>query len=142
MRDRDWYINKAIEMSVADPAGKIRLAADAYDILKPYGLKDSEHFIVLNLNAAYEVLSVNVVSVGTLNKTLVHPREVFRKAISENSAAVFICHNHPSGRLEPSEEDRATTKRLRDAGEIIGINVLDHLIVTATAYFSFVEAGI
>lgn len=141
-KTRDWYINKAIEMSVREASGSIRNASDAFEILKPFGLKEQEHFIVLNLNTAHEVISQNVVSIGTVNRTIVHPREVFRKAIEENATAIFICHNHPSGSMKPSEEDKLITTRLREAGEILGISVIDHLIVSKDSYFSFDEAGI
>ena len=141
-KTRDWYINKAIEMSVREASGSIRNARDAFEILKPFGLKEQEHFIILNLNTANEVISQNVVSIGTVNRTIVHPREVFRKAIEENATAIFICHNHPSGSMKPSEEDKQITERLRDAGEILGISVIDHLIVSKDSYFSFDEAGI
>lgn len=140
-RDREWYINKAIEMSVCEKSKTIRTGREAYEVLKPYGLKEQEHFIVLNLNGAHEVLSINVVAIGIVNKCVVHPREVFRKAIADNSSAVLLCHNHPSGQLEPSAEDRNITTRLKEAGEIIGIAVLDHIIVTKKGYYSFIEEG-
>jgi len=141
-RDRDYYLNKAIALTVAEPGKKIMTPADSYEILKPYGLKEQEHFIVINLNAAHEVISTICVSMGIINRTIVHPREVFRRAISDNAMCIVIAHNHPSGQMEPSEEDRNITKRLKEAGEILGIQVLDHLIVAKDKYFSFVESGI
>ena len=90
----------------------------------------------------YEVIT-RVVSLGILNKTIVHPREVFADPLADRAAAVVVCHNHPSGQLEPSEEDRIITRRLAEAGDILGIALLDHLILSPRGgYFSFVEAGL
>jgi DNA repair protein RadC len=88
-----------------------------------------EHFLVLLLNARHEVIGRETVSVGSLNASIVHPREVFKPAITASAAAVILVHNHPSGDPEPSEEDLAITKRLAEAGELLGIQVLDHVIV-------------
>ncbi len=82
------------------------------------------------------------ISVGTLNASLVHPREVFKKAIKDNVAQIIIAHNHPSGDSKPSEEDISTTKRLIEAGKLVGISIIDHLIITSSGYFSFKENGI
>lgn len=100
-----------------------------------------EHFFVLLLNARNRVLLADVVSVGTINGSLVHPREVFIRAIREAAASLIIAHNHPSGIQEPSDADISITHRLREAGNIIGIALLDHLIVTASSYYSFKEHG-
>ncbi len=88
-----------------------------------------EQFLVLLLNARHEVESIETVSVGSLNASIVHPREVFKPAIVSSAAAVVLVHNHPSGDPEPSEEDLTITKRLVAAGELLGIGVLDHVIV-------------
>lgn len=101
--------------------------------------KDQEHFVVLTLNGAHKVINSHTVSIGTLNRTLIHPREVFKPAIKDNSASIIIAHNHPSGSLEPSKEDLSVTKRLVNAGELMGIKVLDHLIVSELGYYSFIE---
>lgn len=90
---------------------------------------DREHFVVLLLNAKLQVTGINTVSIGSLNNTCVHPREVFKPAILANASSVILAHNHPSGDATPSEEDILLTKRLRDAGEILGIEVVDHIIV-------------
>ncbi len=116
---------------------KISMSRDAYGALKRYTVSKQEQFIVLTLNSAHEVISAKIVSLGLLNKTIVHPREVFVKAIKDSAAAVIISHNHPSGQLEASEEDKQITKRLVDAGDLIGIPVLDHLIITKKGYLSF-----
>lgn len=100
-----------------------------------------ESFHVLLLDGRHRLITSEVVSVGTLTASLVHPREVFRSAIREAAAAVVLVHNHPSGDPTPSGEDRAVTERLRSAGELIGIEVVDHVIVAAGGHFSFREAG-
>ena len=106
--------------------------------------KEIECFICITLNGSHKIIGVYVVSQGLVNRTLVHPREVFRPAIADNATAVIIAHNHPSGNLTPSLEDRDVTKRMKQAGDIIGIKVLDHLIVAPSlnGYFSFLEGNI
>jgi DNA repair protein RadC len=88
-----------------------------------------EHFLVLLLNARHEVISKETVSIGSLNASIVHPREVFKPAVLGSAATIVLVHNHPSGDPEPSDEDLAITKRLGEAGELLGIAVLDHVIV-------------
>ncbi len=96
-----------------------------------------ESFFVFHLNNNHEIISFETVSIGTINQTLVHPREVFRAAIAIGAAAIIIGHNHPSGKAVPSREDIRVTKNLVEAGEILGIPVIDHLVVTATGFYSF-----
>ena len=102
---------------------------------------DRENFVVVLLNTKNEVLGFPTVSVGTLSASLVHPREVFKPAIRASAAGIVLAHNHPSGRVGPSREDREVTRRLKEASEIIGIEVLDHVILGA-GYFSMKEHGI
>ncbi len=103
---------------------------------------DREKFICLHLNIKHMVISYEVVSIGSLNSSIVHPRELYKGAILANAAAVILCHNHPSNQCEPSSEDIAVTKRLADAGNIIGISVLDHLIFGDQKFFSLKEQGL
>ncbi|MBP6965781.1 MAG: DNA repair protein RadC [Armatimonadetes bacterium] len=108
-------------------------------------LKDAtrEHFLVLLLNSRHTVLAVETVSVGSLNASIVHPREVFRQAILSLASAVILAHNHPSGDPEPSPDDMEITKRLSQAGELLGIEVLDHVILGGNGQFqSFREKGL
>jgi DNA repair protein RadC len=98
--------------------------------------KDREHFVVLHLDGAHRVVSAEVVSVGVLSAALVHPREVFKSAILANSAAIICAHNHPSGDLEPSDEDRRTFEKLSAAAELMGIPLLDFLIVARDSHWS------
>lgn len=100
-----------------------------------------EHFIVTTLNGAHEIIKTRVVSIGLINRTLVHPREVFNNAITDNAAAIILCHNHPSGNVEPSTEDIKITARLKQAGIIIGIEIMDHIIIAKRGYYSFLEEG-
>lgn len=116
--------------------------ADAFAILQPLiGDADREHFVVLMLNTRNAVIGIHTVSTGTLNASLVHPREVFKAALLANTAALILGHNHPSADLSPSVEDVALTKRLRDAGELMGLPVLDHLIIGHDHFISLKERG-
>jgi DNA repair protein RadC len=99
--------------------------------------RDKEHFYVLHLNVRSRVTMIEVVSVGTLSSSVVHPRETFRRAISEGSYSIIIAHNHPSGEVDPSHEDTQVTKLMFDAGQVIGINVLDHIVFSDSKAFSF-----
>jgi DNA repair protein RadC len=101
---------------------------------------DRENFVVVLLNTKNEVIETSAVSVGTLSASLVHPREVFKPAVRASAASVILAHNHPSGKVEPSKEDREVTRRLGEAAEILGIEVLDHVIV-GDGYFSLKEHG-
>ena len=103
--------------------------------------RNKEHFFLISLNTRNKVKFVELVSIGTVNASLVHPREVFRRSIITGATSVIICHNHPSGDAEPSQEDINITKRLIEAGKIIGIEVLDHIII-GTKSVSMKEKGI
>jgi len=110
-----------------------------FEQCKGFRNRAKEHFCVLFLDTQNRVAGKQIVSVGTLNSSLIHPRECFRSAIVRNCCSILIAHNHPSGSLEPSLEDLAVTKRLVDAGKLLGIDVLDHVIVTKVGYMSFKE---
>lgn len=122
---------------------KVHTASDVFPLLRHFSDRKQEQFICVSLNGAHEVLAIRVVSIGILNKTIVHPREVYADPLSDRAAAIIVAHNHPSGQLEPSEEDRNITRRLFKAGDLLGIALLDHLILSPRGeYFSFVESGI
>ena len=104
--------------------------------------KSQEHFVSITLNGANEVIQKRIVTVGLLDRSLVHPRDVFAEVITDRAAAVIFAHNHPSGDLQPSDEDLRTQTRLVEAAQILGIRVLDHLIVSRRGYFSFEESGL
>jgi DNA repair protein RadC len=99
--------------------------------------REKEHFYVCHLDVKSRVKMVELVNIGTLSSSLVHPRETFRRAIVEGSASIIVAHNHPSGEVEPSDEDTRITKVLFEAGQILGITMLDHVIFAGNKYFSF-----
>lgn len=112
---------------------------DIYKEVLHFSSREQEHFITIMLNGAHEVIDSFISTIGLLNKTIVHPREVFAPAIKNRAAAIAIAHNHPSGSLEPSEEDKHVTNRLISAGEILGIRVIDHIVFSSRGYYSFLE---
>ena len=121
----------------------VRGPEDAYKLVrKQIENADREHFLVILLSSKNTVLGIETVSVGTLNASVVHPREVLKPAVGNSAAAIVLVHNHPSGVPTPSNEDIAITKRIQKAGEILGIDVLDHVIVGKGTYQSLKELGI
>ncbi len=118
---------------------RIAFPTDVLPLLHNYGDRKQEHFICISLNGAHEVVATRVVSVGLLNKTQVHPREVFADPITDRAAAIIVAHNHPSGELNPSPEDHQVTRQLKAAGELLGIHLLDHIIFNHKGYYSFLE---
>jgi DNA repair protein RadC len=110
---------------------------DLAGILSAYTKKRQEHFLVITLNGAHRIIKVHVVSKGLANRAVVHPREVFYPAIVDNAVAIMVAHNHPSNSIVPSTEDNALTKDLKNAGELLGIQVLDHIIITRDSYYSY-----
>lgn len=126
------------------PNVQLTCSSDIIPILKSfYGeikkADEQEIFVVASLNGNHELTALNIVTVGTVNRCLVHPREVFKFAIQNNSSAIVIAHNHPSGSSDPSEEDYDVTKMIYGAGAILGIQVLDHVIIGKYNYYSFLE---
>ena len=115
---------------------------DIYREIRHYSSREQESLVVVLLNGAHEAIGTFVATIGLLNKTIVHPREVFAPAISKRAAAVAIAHNHPSGNIEPSNDDKEVTFRLAEAGQILGIKLLDHLVFTEDRFYSFLEHGL
>lgn len=122
--------------SISAPADVYRLLAGRMRDL------DRENFVALLLDNRNQLLDSPTISIGTLNSSLVHPREVFKPAIKASAAGVIVAHNHPAGHLQPSEEDRKVTHRLSEAGQTIGIELLDHVIVAREGYASLKEMGL
>jgi DNA repair protein RadC len=123
------------------PAGvRIRHPEDIYKAIRHYADRRQECFICLSLNGAHEVLAIRIVTMGLVNRTIVHPREVFSDPILDRASAVAVAHNHPSGQPEPSEEDDDITQSLKAAADILGIRLLDHIIFTDAVYFSYRQA--
>jgi DNA repair protein RadC len=124
------------------PATPLRSSVDAAALLAPCfkGL-DREQFVVCGLDAKHHIIGLNIVSTGSLTLSIVHPREVFKPLILMNACALICAHNHPSGDPAPSAEDRALTSRLRQAGELLGITLLDHIILGENRTYSFADQG-
>jgi DNA repair protein RadC len=120
---------------------KIASAANVYPLVRHLADRRQEHFICISLNGANAVNTIRIVSIGLVNRALVHPREVFADPITDRAASIIVAHNHPSGSLQPSEDDITVTKQLKEAGQILGINVLDHLIFDQKKYLSMLEKG-
>jgi DNA repair protein RadC len=121
---------------------QMRSSREAAVLFRQYlGAVDREHFLVAMLDQKNKVIGINTVSMGSLTASVVHPREVMKPAILSNAASLLCCHNHPSGNPQPSQEDRTLTKRLVDAGKLLGVAVLDHLILGdgTETYFSFAD---
>lgn len=118
---------------------KIKFPPDVLPLIQHYSDRKQEHFLCISINGANEIMNVRVITIGLINKSHVHPREVFADVISERASAIIIAHNHPVGELTPSKEDRTITARIKEAGKILGVNLLDHIIFNSKGYYSFVE---
>lgn len=108
----------------------------AADQLSDIRDKKQEYFVCLTLDGANRLISKRIITIGTLTSSLVHPREVFAEAISDRAASIIVAHNHPSGNLQSSDADRQVTERLKEAGVLLGINLVDHIIVTSKDFVS------
>jgi DNA repair protein RadC len=123
-------------------AVKVSSPEDILPLVSYLENQKQEHFVCITLNGANEVIAKRTITVGLLNHSLVHPREVFADAISDRAASVICIHNHPSNTLEPSSQDIAVTRQLADAGNLLGIRVLDHLIIAKGGFVSMKERGL
>jgi DNA repair protein RadC len=110
---------------------------EVYSLVKRYAKARQEQFIVITLDSGHKPISLSIVFIGTVSRIIIHSREVFYRAIRDMAVAIIVCHNHPSGELKPSPEDLEMTRNLWQAGNILGIRLLDHLIISKTDYFSF-----
>jgi DNA repair protein RadC len=124
------------------PGRKIRKPDDIFNLIRHHADRRQERFLCLSLNGAHELLAVRTVTIGLVNRTIVHPREVFADPILDRASSIAVAHNHPSGNLQPSAEDDEITQRLKAAGDILGIGFLDHLIFSDTYYFSYRQKGL
>lgn len=130
------------ENSFLYPDRNVKSPDDAYKLLKQFLIDaDREYFLVVCLDTKNQPTAINVCHVGSLNASIVHPREVLKPAILSNSASIIVAHNHPSNDPTPSREDIEVTKRLSEAGKIVGIDLLDHLVVCADKFISLKEKG-
>ena len=121
---------------------RISYPPDVYPLIRHLADRRQEQFISISLNGANEVIAIRTVSVGLVNRALVHPREVFADPITDRAAAVIVAHNHPSGNLSASRDDISITRRLEEAGHTLGIKLLDHLIFDHSGYYSMLEEGL
>lgn len=120
---------------------KIETPADVLPLIRHFADRKQEHFLSITINGANEVLNVRVVSIGLVDRSPVHPREVYADAVSDRASAIIVAHNHPTGTLEPSAADVEITGQIKRAGEIMGVQLLDHIIFNRNAYYSFLESG-
>ena len=138
------YKIKMIKEDTVEYSNTIKSPADvaalARDVLEMHEMAE-ENFIILCLNTKNKIAGVHTISIGSLNASIVHPREVFKVALLNNANGIICLHNHPSGDPEPSREDIEITHRLVNAGNILGINVLDHVIIGEQRYVSLKEQG-
>ena len=116
---------------------RVRHPDDIYQVLKRYANYRQEMFLTITLNCSHDVIGIHIATIGLINRTIIHPREVYIHAIIDNAFSIMLAHSHPSGNLKPSREDEEITKQLKHAGDILGINVLDHLIISKKGYYSF-----
>ena len=123
------------------PETRYTAPSQIYDAFKFLLQETKEYFLALHLDGKNRIICLDVVSMGSLNQSIVHPREVFKTALLSSAAAIILIHQHPTGDPTPSREDREITRRLKEAGDLLGIMVLDHIIV-GESYLSFVEMGL
>lgn len=128
-------------LQACEPGPKASDPESVYKRLLPWAGKRQECFLVVTLDGAGQIIQVHEITKGIANKTMVHPREVFRVALLDAACSVIIAHNHPSGSTEPSNEDLQITTRLNEAGKVMGIDVLDHIIISRKSYCSLRERG-
>lgn len=120
----------------------ITRAIDAVAQLQELRHVKREYFVALYLNARNQLVHKETISIGTLNASLIHPREIFKPAVEHLAASLIIAHNHPSGDTEPSHDDMMVTKRITESGRLMGIELVDHIIITHSAFYSFQEKGV
>ncbi len=136
-------LGRRLSAEVSGPRQLIRTPVDVHNLLKErMRYCDREHFLAVFLNTKHHVITVETISVGSLNSSLVHPRELFKNSIKRSAAALILVHNHPSGDPAPSIEDIEITRRLVEVGNIIGIQVLDHIIIGENGFVSMKDQGV
>lgn len=138
-------ITAAIELAkrfISRDGTRITSPGDVLSLVDDLKNKQQEHFITLTVDGGSNLIQKRTVFIGTVNKSIIHPREVFADAITDRAASIFLVHNHPSGNVEPSDNDINVTKCLVEVGHIVGIEVMDHIIVGRNAYYSFMENGL
>lgn len=129
----------ALYLEKTTPLSSSITVADMFGFLRH---ETKEHFIALHLDSKNRLLCLEIVSVGSLNASIVHPREVYKSALLSSAAAIVFVHNHPSGDPTPSREDIELTSRLKEAGELLGIRLLDHVVIGSGRHYSFADTGL
>lgn len=138
------YETLTVQESIGDylrPNTRYTSSSQVFDTFSFLQHETKEYFIALHLDGKNRIICVDMVSSGSLNQSIVHPRETFKTALLSSAAAIILMHNHPTGDPTPSPEDIEITKRLKEAGDILGIRILDHIIIGST-YYSFTERGL
>ncbi len=146
MHSKNYSMEELLQMvqekALSYNVDRVTSASDVYTALAEYSCKNQEHFMLITLDGASKVIEKRVIFIGTLNQSLVHPREVFRPAILDNAAGIIIAHNHPSGTLEASRADIQITQRLKEVAKLVGIELLDHVIISKEGFYSFSDEGL
>lgn len=132
----DYVSERRVKYSI-----KVACPADMMQALGPFRKKRQEHMLVATLDSSNSVIHVHILSIGLVARTSIHPREVFKLAIQDMASSIILIHNHPSGQLAPSSEDLECTSKIKEAGLLLGIPLLDHLIITRKSFLSLAEMG-
>lgn len=135
------YKGETVTHPPAAPRKRLTCSTDVWSAMSDLATADREHMVAFDLDVRHRVIARRVVSIGCLTGVDVHPREVFKAAITNSAAAMIVSHNHPSGDPSPSPEDVSLTKRLRECGDLLGIRLLDHVVVGREGFVSFAERG-
>jgi DNA repair protein RadC len=129
-------------ITLNEPLDKIQSPEDLFKKIKKIDIDyDKEHFLVFTMNAQNQIIDTYIISIGILDASLIHPRETFRNAIKDNAKSIIIAHNHPSNNLTPSSNDKDVSQMLKNAGEILGISILDHIIFNKISFLSMKQHG-
>ena len=128
-------IKKAVNVQISE-------ASEVYKLFNQFSEEKQELFLVVSLNTKNKIINTHISSIGTLDSSTIHPRDIFIEAIRNNASGIILIHNHPSGDVNPSNEDLKVTKLLKNISNIIGIKLLDHLIISKDQFFSFQESGL
>lgn len=139
---RAVFKNEVIrENAPAWVTAKCSSSDNVFELFRDLAKETKEHFVALHLDSKNQIICYDTVSVGSLSASIVHPREVYKAALLSSAAAILFLHNHPSGDTTPSREDIEITRRLKEAGDLLGIRVLDHIIIGEKGYYSFTNVG-
>ena len=122
-----------------NPQAVVNKPIDVIPFIKHYAMQPSEHFVCITVNGGREIINIQVICVGAGNMAIIKPADIFSQPIKDRASGIILCHNHPGGHAEPSDQDIQTTNRLAKASQVLGLALLDHLIVTKNGYFSFLE---